>query len=303
MKKTISVLLALALTLSLGAAFAAGNGQPLPIPVPASLADPAFDHVTAELYPAAVQGTAYTDELALDVHWAESVHTRTDYQMILEPVQNSGQTAVYRYSGDIVRRSFGEDGELTEERWENRKAEGEAVFNLEEDDRISLRLTDVFAPELNVLCLQAADMPAPSAEELVSSVILPLAGLEEDTAGASLQAARLAAGFIRFAVRSRLYAVRPTALETSLVAALSGMNWNEKQFRCFSSREKAVASLMSVLSGAVCAEEDEFRPVRALMEDAGVWEEVSAFLEGGADVCSVAALTAQLDAVAEAAAG
>ena len=115
--------------------------RPLAIPCPASLGDPEHQQVTAELYSAVVQGTGYTDELALDLHWPESVSVRTDYQMILEPVENDDQKAVYRYRGDIIRRAFDENGELTQENWENREARGEAVFSLEEDERVILRLT------------------------------------------------------------------------------------------------------------------------------------------------------------------
>ena len=43
-----------------------------------------YKWMEAELYSAVVQGTGYTDELALDLHWPESVSVRTDYQMILE---------------------------------------------------------------------------------------------------------------------------------------------------------------------------------------------------------------------------
>ena len=146
LKRILCALVALSALLSCCVSLA--EQRPLAIPCPASLGDPEHQQVTAELYSAVVQGTGYTDELALDLHWPESASVRTDYQMILEPVENDGQKAVYRYRGDIIRRAFDENGELTQENWENREARGEAVFSLEEDERVVLRLTDEIAKEL-----------------------------------------------------------------------------------------------------------------------------------------------------------
>lgn len=297
MKKIISALLALLMTLSLTAATALEEEHLLTLPVPAALADPAHAEVTADLYPASVQGTGYTDELALDLHWSKSASTRTDYQMILEPLGGDSRTVRFAVSGDIVWRGFNENGELTKERWENRKVDGEAVFTLEEDDRITLRLSSVFAPELSALRLQISETPAPSAEEISREVIFPLLEMHDGTAGSSLLAAQMAAGLIRFAVRSRLYAVSPTALKTSLIAALSDVSWTDDRFIGFTAHGKTVTNLMNVVSGTLYAEESDFQPVRALMEDAGVWEEVCALLNGGASACSVAALAMQLDDV------
>ena len=268
--------------------------RPLAIPCPASLGDPEYQHVTADLYSAVVQGTGYTDELALDLHWPESAFARTDYQLILEPVKNDGQTAVYRYRGDIIRRAFDENGELAQENWENREARGEAVFSLEEDDRVTLRLTDEIARELNALRLQVVEMPAPTAEDMAREVFRPLAELEDGSAGAQLKAARLASALIRFAVRSRLYAVNPTALAASMVESLSGLHWSETQYKDFVLHESAVSGIMNVIAGINDPEEEDYAAVRALMQDAGVWDAFGALQMCGADTFSVAALTDQL---------
>ena len=271
--------------------------RPLAIPCPASLGDPEHQQVTAELYSAVVQGTGYTDELALDLHWPESASVRTDYQMILEPVENDGQKAVYRYRGDIIRRAFDENGELTQENWENREARGEAVFSLEEDERVVLRLTDEIAKELNELNLQVVEMPAPTADDMAREVFLPLAGLEDGSAGARLKAARLASALIRFAVQSRLYAVNPTKLTASMVESLSGLHWSEDQYKDFALNEQAVSGIINVIAGIAPAEEEDFSAVRALMEDAGVWEAITSLQLCGADTYSVAALTGQLSQI------
>ena len=294
MKKLMAMLMVLTMALSLGLAMAEATENTLDIPAPMDWADPDHQRVTAELYPAWIQGSSYTDELALDIHWPDSYAERIDYQMILEPVSNDGQTAVYAYRGDIVKRAWDDQGNLTEEVWANKEAVGQATFAADEAGQVTLTLKDDMAAELNELTLTVVVHPAPSAEEIASQVLAPLYELEEGTAGASLKAAETAADLIRFAVLNHLYAVDAYALKLNMIAALESMNWTPEAYETYQDHEIEVTDMINTLAGLYDENQENEEAVRAQFEDAGLLEEVSELLSSGVDAFSIEMLTGQL---------
>lgn len=294
MKKLFSLLLVLALSLGFSPATAESIFD---IPVPSDWADLAVQHVTAELYPACMPGIGYTDELSLDLHWPDSYAQRVDYQLLLTPANVSTETAVYDYEGDIVLRTYAEDGTVEKEEWQNQKAIGQVVFIPSENDGFILAFADSVFPDLNNLHLQTVIRPAPHAEDLAQNVLLPLYEMEEGTAGASLKAARIAAELISYASLWRMYSMKDTDLQNAFTAALKGMNWDKEQYEAFIRHKDDVSYLISTIAGLNDAEEEEYTSVLALMEDAGVMVIITGSLQSTADCFSADTLIAQLSAL------
>ena len=297
MKKAAVLILVLVLAATGLTVLAQGTTETLTVPRTADLADPDHQQVTAELYPASAQGTGYVDELALDLHWPSSAFAGTDYQMILEPLQSDGQKAEYRYDGDIVEREYDENGEMSSERWMNKRAVGTAVFAQDASGRIILTFTDDMAKELNDLRLSVVDMPAPDREDVALSVLKPILELETGTAGSELKKAAAAARLIEYASLSRLYAVPEGALAQSMASALNSLGWTDEQYQTFTVNRQEILAFLNAYDDPYGEDVEANARVRALMEDAGVAERLAEVMTSGADMFSVKALTAQLAAI------
>ena len=291
MNKPFSVLLVLALFVGL---FSAGAEGPSCIPAPSDWVDPTIQRVTAELYPATILGTGYTDELSLDLHWPDSYAQHVDYQLLLTPSSVSATSAVYNFEGDIVLRTYDEDGAVIKEEWQDQKAIGQAVFTFGENGEIALTFTGNAASDLNNLHLQALLRPVPHDEDLVRNVLVPLYNMEEGTAGASLKAAQTAAELINYASLWRMYSIESSNLQTAFSIALKSMNWDNEQYERFARHKDNASYLISTIAGLNDADEEEYASVRVLMEDAGVMDTITSSLQGTIDYFSVEALVTQL---------
>lgn len=291
MNKFISLITILALFI--GFSYAAAENSSC-IPVPSDWADPAIQRATAELYPATILGTGYTDELSLDLHWPDSYAQCVDYQLLLTPGSTSTKSDVYDFEGDIILRTYTEDGAVTKEEWQNQKAVGQAIFTFNEDGELVLTFTGNTASDLNSLHLQTVLRPAPYAEDLAQNVLLPLYNMEEGTAGASLKAAQIAAELISYASKLRMYSMEYSDLQNAFCTALESMNWDNGQYENFTRHRDDVSYLISIIAGLNDAEEEEYAPVRSLMEDAGVMDVITNSLQGAIDCFSAEALITQL---------
>ncbi len=291
MKKLLSILLTLALIVGLSPVIAESTFS---IPVPSDWVDPAVQRVTAEMYPAYMLGTGYTDELSLDLHWPDSYAQRVDYLLLLTPANVSAESTVYDYEGDIVLRTYAEDGTVEKEEWQNETIAGQAVFTFSENGELILTFTGNAASDLNNLRLQTVIRPAPHAEELAQNVLQPLYEIEEGTAGSSLKMARTVAELISYATLWRMYSMEDTDLQNAFSSALESMNWDKEQYETFSRHKDDVSHLIGTIAGLNGVEEEEYASVRTLMEDAGVMDIIAGSLQGAIDCFSAEALIAQL---------
>ena len=292
MKKLICILcLAAVLMLTCSCVFAEETG--LVVNAPADWADEEHQQASAVVFPAWTWGTGYTDELAVNIHWPESVDAATDYAMILTPQSAEAGKAVFSLVGDRIERAYAENGEVVNEDWQNDAVKGTATVTEENGNQVLTFETET-APELNMLHLQVVVMPSPSPEEIAEKVLQPLYALEDGTAGAEMKKAQLAADLIVYAVQNRFYAMDGAELKTSMVSALESMKWNDEEYEVYVGHEVDVTDLMLAISGLTDAEEGESELARATMADAGVLETIEKMLTSAVDRFSVEVLTGQL---------
>ncbi len=294
MKKLMAVVLALAL--ALGAGLACGEAsRNLAVPRMGTLTDQASGRITADLYPAALTGTGYTNELSLDIHWQETAESGVNYYLILEPVSDDGNVAEYNMKGDIVHLTLNEKGEIGEETWENREIQGTATFAVNGEGITELSFHDEVNPDLNDVKLRFADVPAPTAEELTAKVLRPVFELEEESAGAEMKRMAVAADLIAYAGTNGFYGVNQEELAGKMKEAADSLQLTEEEYAALKTKAAAVAEAVRLASGLTVEDTAEQEEVNAMLKDAGALETVRGALTGFTATASAEALAARLE--------
>ncbi len=296
MKKLTAMVLALMLALGVGLACGEASSS-LNVPRMGVMADPAIDRLSAELYPAALTGTGYVDELSLDIHWPESADAFMAYYLILEPVSDDGNAAEYHMIGDIVHGTLGENGEIKEETWENRQLRGTAAFAVNREGITELSFHDEVNPDLNDVKLRVIEAPAPAAEDVAANVLRPVFELEEDTVGSRMKQAATAADLIAWASSNGLFSVRQEELSAAVKEAAASLQLTEEEFASLKAKAARVAETVREAAGLTVEDPEEHEAILREMEDAGAAEVLRKALTGSVEVCSAGVLADQLEAL------
>ncbi len=290
--------LGLALVLALGAGLACGEAAAnLTVPRMGTMEDTVTGRITAELYPAALTGTGYVNELSLDIHWPDASGNSVNYYLILEPASDDGAAAEYLVKGDIVHLICGKDGEITEEKWENRQIGGTAVFAANENGVTELSFHDDANEDLNDLKLHLSETPAPAAEDVAANVLRPIFELEEESAGANMKAASAAADLIAYAAANGFYAVNQEKLAAVMQEAAASLQLTKEEFNILKTNAARAAQKIRDAAGLTVMDPEEYEEVLKEMEDAGAGEVLREALKGFTEACSAGVMAERLEAL------
>ncbi len=289
--------LGMALILAVGAGLACGEAANLTVPRMGTMEDTVTGRITAELYPASLTGTGYVNELSLDIHWPDPSGNSVNYYLILEPASDDGAAAEYRVKGDIVHLVCGKDGEIAEEKWENRQIGGKAVFTANENGVTELSFHDDANEDLNDVKLRMSETPAPAAEDVAANVFRPVFELEEGSVGANLKQASAAADLIAYAASNGLYAVNQKKLAAVMQEAAASLQLTEEEFSILKTNAAGVAKAIRDAAGLTVMDPEEYEEVLKMMEDAGASEVLRKALTGFTEACSAGVMADRLEAL------
>ncbi len=194
-------------------------------------ADPAFDRMELVILPSEVTWLdermgqeAGAQKYVVVMSWPSSDSETTVYH-IVGTLDEAGKTLAYE-GGLLGEYISDENGELDEEETGLLDDNGTGTFTMTEDG--TLLWQDSALKETAEMVLQREIAPVATPEEIREGYYRQLAGLEAETAGASLKLAKAVAEVYRFCAGHPFWAMDTEAYALNLVAAQEGLSEEEK---------------------------------------------------------------------------